>query len=91
MLTIKDLSVNAELDRAAMTTVHGGRIVLNPLPVGFFSAPIIDVGVHELTQGQSVVVDQSGNLGGFNAVANGQYQNGISGQVVGTPGPAVGA
>lgn len=87
MMTIKDLPVNAALDRAAMTRVHGGRLVSNTLPVGVFNAPIIDVGVHALVQGQAVAVDQSGNLGGFNAVANYQYQDGVSGQVVGAPGP----
>lgn len=86
MLNIKDLSANHELDRAAMTAVRGGMSLAAPFPgpfFGFVSAPIIDTGHHELEQVQSAVIDQSGNLGGFNAVANYQTQNGVSGQVVG--------
>jgi hypothetical protein len=79
MLTIKDLSASKELDRTAMTTVRGGFLPF----FGFVNAPIIDAGVHDLEQAQVATIDQSGNLGGFNAVANWQYQNGVSGQVVG--------
>ena len=85
MLTIKDLSASHSLDRAAMSTVHGGMYAAMPeLPSYFYgavNAPTIDQGFHSLVQGQSVAVDQSGSLGGFNAVASHQTQNGISGQV----------
>jgi hypothetical protein len=86
MLTIKDLSASKELDRAAMTAVRGGTTEeLTVMPeAGFIvaNAPIIDAGAHFLAQGQAAVIGQGGNLGGFNAVANWQYQNGVSGQVV---------
>ncbi|MGD8957252.1 MAG: hypothetical protein PVJ03_07955 [Chromatiaceae bacterium] len=83
MLTIKDLSASKDLDRAAMTDVRGGR--LGPVVpfFGIVNAPIIDTGVHELSQVQGAAIDQSGNMGGFNGVANWQYQNGVSGQAVG--------
>ena len=81
MLTIKDLHASKDLDRAAMTTVSGGSHLM-PYPVyGLFNAPTIDAGTHELLQEQVVGVDQSGNVGGFNGVANYQVQNGVSGQV----------
>jgi hypothetical protein len=86
MLTIKDLSASNDLDRDAMTTVRGGSDALTIMPVPGFAianAPTIDVGAHFLAQGQSAVIGQGGNLGGFNAVANWQYQNGVAGQVVG--------
>ena len=92
MLTIKDLSASKELDRAAMMTVRGGTVKQATPFFGIFNAPIIDTGVHELSQVQGAAIDQSGNLGGFNGVANGQYQNGVSGQVVsgfGSPGLAL--
>ncbi len=81
MLTIKDLSASKELDSAAMTSVRGGESLL--MPFGITNAPIIDVGAHVLAQGQIATVNQAGNLGGFNAVANYQTQNGVSGQAVG--------
>ena len=81
MLTINDLSASKELDRAAMTAVRGGSDVPSPL-FGITNAPIIDVGVHELVQAQAAAINQSGNLGGFNAVGNYQDQFGVSGQVV---------
>ncbi len=81
MLTIKDLSASKELDSAAMTSVRGGTSYL--VPFGIVNAPVIDAGVHTLVQGQAVAVNQSGNLGGFNAVANYQTQNAVSGQAVG--------
>ena len=85
MLTIKDLSASKELDRAAMTTVRGGSDALTVMPMPGFAianAPTIDVGAHFLVQGQSAAISQVGNVGGFNGVANWQYQNGVSGQVV---------
>jgi len=84
MLTIKDLSASRTLDRAAMTSISGGWYLPRVWPTTFYgytNAPTIDAGVHNLTQGQSLAVDQSGSLGGFNAVASHQTQNGISGQV----------
>jgi hypothetical protein len=75
MLTIKDLSTNEELDRAAMTDVRGGFL-------GVFNLPIIDAGFHSLYQGQALAVDQSYNLGGLNLVINEQEQDAVSGQVV---------
>jgi len=84
MLTIKDLSAGHALDRAAMTSITGGWYLPPGWPTsyyGYTNAPQIDAGVHNLTQGQSLAVDQSGSLGGFNAVASHQTQNGISGQV----------
>ena len=86
MLTIKDLSASKELDHAAMTAVRGGTteeltIMREPSFI-IANAPIIDAGVHALGQGQAAVIGQAGNLGGFNAVANWQYQDGVSGQVV---------
>ncbi len=85
MLTIKDLSASKELDRSAMTTVRGGSDALTITPVRGFAivnAPIIDVGAHMLVQGQGAAISQVGNVGGFNGVANWQYQNGVAGQVV---------
>ncbi len=91
MLTIKDLSASKELDSAAMTTVRGGTVERVTPFFGIFSAPAIDAGVHELSQVQGAAIDQSGNMGGFNGVANGQYQNGVAGQVVsGFGGPVIG-
>ena len=81
MLTIKDLSAGKELDRAAMTAVRGGNDFLSPL-FGITNAPIIDAGTHVLAQAQAVAINQSGNLGGFNAVGNYQNQFGVSGQFV---------
>jgi len=84
MLTITDLTIRNDLDRAAMTSISGGWYLPSPWPTsyyGYTNAPQIDAGVHNLTQGQSLAVDQSGSLGGFNAVASHQTQNGISGQV----------
>jgi hypothetical protein len=81
MLTITDLSVSHTLEAAAMSEVRGGMFVPAAPFFGILSAPVIDAGVHNLSQGQSVLVDQSGGLGGFNAVASHQTQNGISGQV----------
>ncbi|MGB5464979.1 MAG: hypothetical protein WBM84_02740 [Sedimenticolaceae bacterium] len=91
MLTIKDLTASKELDSAAMTTVRGGTLERVTPFFGIFSTPAIDAGVHELSQVQGAAIDQSGNVGGFNGVANGQYQNGVSGQVVrGFGGPVIG-
>ena len=81
MLTIKDLSAGKELDRAAMTAVRGGNDFPSPL-FGITNAPIIDVGVHQLAQAQAATINQSGNVGGFNAVGNYQNQFGVSGQFV---------
>ncbi len=88
MLTIKDLAASKELDRAAMTDVRGGSDVavieeVVPSYFGIFNTPTIDAGTHVMAQGQLATIGQGGNLGGFNAVDNGQYQNGVSGQVVG--------
>ncbi len=83
MLNIKDLDASKELDRAAMTTIRGGRFYVLPYYGGLFNAPTIDAGVHEAVQEQGVAIDQSGALGGFNGVANHQLQNGVSGQLVG--------
>ena len=90
MLTIKDLSASKELDSAAMTKVRGGTLKRVTPFFGIFNAPTIDTGVHELSQVQGAAIDQSGNMGGFNGVANGQYQNGVSGQVFsGVAGPVL--
>ena len=85
MLTIKDLSANKELDRAAMTDVRGGFLGEEGAPFlgGILNAPIIDDGYHFLAQGQYLGVDQSHNLGGLNLVINYQGQEGVSGQAVG--------
>ncbi len=85
MLTIKDLSASKELDRAAMTDVRGGSDALSVMPLPGFAianAPTIDAGAHFLVQGQSAVISQAGNVGGFNGVANWQHQNGVAGQFV---------
>ncbi|NEX21739.1 hypothetical protein G3480_15705 [Thiorhodococcus mannitoliphagus] len=82
MLTINDLSVNEELDRAAMRTVLGG-MSLQGLPASWFSlvnAPTIDTGSHFLAQSQSLGIDQSSNIGGLNLVISDQTQNGVAGQ-----------
>ncbi len=76
MLTVKDLTANTEMDRAAMKEVAGG-FGLFPL----LNAPIIDAGSHFLAQSQYLGVDQSFNIGGLNLVINNQEQNGVSGQV----------
>ena len=81
MLTINDLSASKELDRAAMTAVRGGNDFLSPL-FGITNAPVIDAGTHVLAQAQAVDINQSGSLGGFNAVGNYQNQFGVSGQFV---------
>jgi len=84
MLTITDLTIRNDLDRAAMSRVSGGFTDMPGFPTSFYSisnTPTIDAGSHFLAQGQSLAVDQSGSLGGFNAVASHQTQNGISGQV----------
>ena len=78
MLNIKDLTASKELDRAAMADVRGGYYAVPYY--GLLNAPTIDAGIHESIQEQGVVVDQSGNLGGYNGVANFQRQNGVSGQ-----------
>ena len=86
MLTIKDLSASKELDSAAMTSVRGGsdlmavEAIIRPY-YGIVNAPTIDAGAHTLTQVQGATINQSGNVGGFNGVANYQVQNGVSGQV----------
>jgi len=79
MLTITDLSVSESLDAAELCDVRGGRYLAEAplgaegvfaiMPVSYaavVNAPTIDVGVHILNQGQSVALDQSGSLGGFN-------------------------
>ena len=86
MLTIKDLSASKELDSAAMTSVRGGSHLTSVEEMirpyyGIVNAPTIDAGVHTLAQGQGATINQAGNLGGFNGVANYQTQNGVSGQV----------
>ena len=54
-----------------------------PSPLfGITNAPVIDAGVRQLAQSQAVAINQSGNLGGFNAVGNYQNQFGVSGQFV---------
>ena len=80
MLTITDLSASHDLDRSAMSHVSGGFSV----PVSWYeitNAPTIDAGAHQLFQGQSLGVNQAGNLGGLNLVISDQTQNGIAGQV----------
>lgn len=80
MLTITDLSASHDLDRSAMSHVSGGFSV----PVSWYeitNAPTIDAGAHQLFQGQSLGVNQAGNLGGLNLVFSDQTQNGIAGQV----------
>jgi|GEM_PF-5404231 len=54
-------------DPLAHFGLGGFGLVANGLPV--------------LEQRQSVAVNQAGSIGGFNAVASHQTQNGISGQV----------
>lgn len=83
MLTITDLTADLTLETAAMSTVRGGASLM-PTPfsyLGVFNTPTIDVGTHSLVQGQASVIDQTGSVGGFNAVGSNQTQNGISGQV----------
>ena len=84
MLTITDLSSEKCLAAAELRDVRGGSFVSPVLPVSFssvFNTPRIDAGVHELNQGQSVAIDQSGSLGGFNIADSNQHQFGIAGQV----------
>ena len=71
-----------------MTDVRGGSDFavieeVGPSYFGIFNTPTIDAAAHVMAQGQMATIGQGGNLGGYNAVANGQYQNGVSGQVAG--------
>jgi len=84
MLTITDLTMRNDLDRAAMSRVSGGFTDVPGFPTSFFSitnTPTIDAGSHLLAQGQSLGVNQAYNLGGLNLVISDQNQNGIAGQV----------
>ncbi|NEV63342.1 hypothetical protein [Thiorhodococcus minor] len=69
MLTIKDLSMNEELDRAAMRSVLGG---MNQQ--GALSGSLV------LTPPQSLGVDQPSSMLGLGAGMFGQNQNGFGGQ-----------
>jgi hypothetical protein len=84
MLTITDLNTESTLDTAAMSGVRGGLAIAGgdyPSFFGYFNAPTIDGGTHELIQSQGVAVDQSGAVGGASFSHNYQTQNGVSGQV----------
>lgn len=84
MLTLKDLSADRTLDKAAMGSVSGGAAFAGDAfssLFGIVNAPEIDLGTHLLAQEQNVAVDQSNAIGGFNVVGSSQTQNGISGQV----------
>ncbi|NEX23253.1 hypothetical protein G3480_23640 [Thiorhodococcus mannitoliphagus] len=84
MLTITDLTADCTLDKAAMSGVRGGLAIAGGDVAsffGYFNSPTLDLGTHELTQSQSVAVDQGGATGGFNISGVSQTQNGISGQV----------
>ena len=84
MLTITDLTIRNDLDRAAMSRVSGGFTDVPGFPTSFYSIanmPTIDAGNHFLAQGQSLGVNQAYNLGGLNLVISDQTQNGIAGQV----------
>jgi len=84
MLTITDLTIRNDLDRAAMSRVSGGFTDFPGFPTSFYSInnmPTIDAGNHFLAQGQSLGVNQAYNLGGLNLVISDQTQNGIAGQV----------
>lgn len=69
MLTINDLSVNEELDRAAMRNVVGGMNQQGAL-----------TGSLVLTPPQSLGVDQPSSLFGLGAGMFGQGQHGFGGQ-----------
>ena len=84
MLTIADLTADRTLDQTAMSGVHGGSALAGDDPssfFGYFNSPTLDLGAHQLIQSQTVAVDQSDAIGGFNVVGASQTQNGISGQV----------
>ncbi|NEX20777.1 hypothetical protein G3480_10715 [Thiorhodococcus mannitoliphagus] len=84
MLSINDLTADRTLDKAAMSGLRGGLAVAGDdlaSFLGYFNAPTLDLGTHELIQSQAVAVDQSGATGGFNINSGSQTQNGISGQV----------
>ena len=82
-LTLTDLSVSKELDRAAMTTIAGGGIVLPGLPTSFindsYKSQKVDNSGRLLGQYTSQANQANGNVGSAIMQSNNSFTFGQAG------------